>query len=416
MSTQLATPPDAVGQVFNLPFGWQAESLPHTTRRVLVAVRWPVGGIRTHILYNYPAAAARGYRFTFVGPADETFETFSASVAGLPDCEFIGVPVRGRRCRMWPVLRRRLRSGRFAFLHSHGITAAGHGALAGLGLGVPHLSTVHDAFRPDQFPGWRGRARRWLMGRLLRRVNTFILPGRDVYANVLEYLPALARGPCRLTVLPNGIDAAHHARPPRAPGDLRCQLGLGSDTVLIGFLGRFMVQKGFLPLLGALERLVAGLPRTFHLVAFGSGDYSREYAAEVARRGLKPFVTLREAVSDVQPVLAQLDLLVMPSLWEAMPLLPMEALAAGVPVLGSDCIGLREVLHGTPSRMVRTGDVAALADGLRGALAGLWTEAARAYAPEACRRFDNARSAERLVDLFDQHSGAACPAAFRQAG
>ncbi len=86
MSTQLATPPDAVGQVFNLPFGWQAESLPHTTRRVLVAVRWPVGGIRTHILYNYPAAAARGYRFTFVGPADETFETFSASVAGLPDC------------------------------------------------------------------------------------------------------------------------------------------------------------------------------------------------------------------------------------------------------------------------------------------------------------------------------------------
>jgi glycosyltransferase involved in cell wall biosynthesis len=106
----------------------------------------------------------------------------------------------------------------------------------------------------------------------------------------------------------------------------------------------------------------------------------------------------------VQPVLGQFDLLVMPSLWEAMPLLPMEALAAGVPVLGSDCIGLREVLHGTPSRMVRAGDVAALADGLRDALADPWAEAARAYAPAACRRFDNARSARTLVDLFDQVS------------
>jgi glycosyltransferase involved in cell wall biosynthesis len=173
--------------------------------------------------------------------------------------------------------------------------------------------------------------------------------------------------------------------------------------MLMGFLGRFMVQKGFLPLLAALEHLVAGpLARPFYLVAFGSGDHAREYAAEVRRRGLSQYVTLREAVADVQPVLGQLDLLVMPSLWEAMPLLPMEALAAGVPVLGSDCIGLREVLQGTPSRMVRTGDEVALADGLRGALSEPWTEAARAYAPEACRRFDNAASASKLVDLFER--------------
>jgi glycosyltransferase involved in cell wall biosynthesis len=368
---------------------------------VLVAVRWPVGGIRTHILYNYPAAADEGYAFTFVGPADATFETFAASLGELPGSEFVGVPVRGPRCRLAPTLRRLLRGGRFAFLHSHGLTAAGAGALAGLGLGVPHLATVHDAFRPDQFPGLRGRLRRWLMGRLLRRVDAFVLPGADVHANVLEYLPILGRGPCRLLVIPNGIDAGHHAQPPEAPGELRARLGIGPDTALVGFLGRFMVQKGFLPLLGALERLAAqGPPRPFHLVAFGTGDFDREYRAQVERRGLASRVTMCPAVGDVQPVLGQLDLLVMPSLWEAMPLLPMEALAAGVPVLGSDCIGLREVLRDTPSRVVRTGDEDALAAGLRDALAAPWTEAARAYAPAARRRFDNARSARRLVDLF----------------
>jgi len=75
-------------------------------------------------------------------------------------------------------------------------------------------------------------------------------------------------------------------------------------------------------------------------------------------------------------------LLVIPSLWEASPLQPMEAMAAGIPVLGTDCIGLREVLADTPSRMVRAADPAALADGLRTALRSPWTAEAREYAAE----------------------------------
>jgi glycosyltransferase involved in cell wall biosynthesis len=372
-------------------------------RRVLVAVRWPVGGIRTHILYNYPTAAEHGYRFTFVGPADETFERFAASMTPLPDCEFVGVEVQGPRCRMWPRLRRLLRTGRFAFVHSHGLTAACHGALAALATGVPHLATVHDVLRPEQFPGLRGRLKRWLMGRLLRRVDDFILPGRDVHANLLDYLPVLRRGRCRLHVIPNGIDTAHYACRAPSSSELRRRLGLADDVVLIGFLGRFMEQKGFLPLLSAIERLIAdGPPAPFHVAAFGSGDYSREYAAAARRRNLTRFVTQLDAVADVKPILGQLDLLVMPSLWEALPLLPMEAMAAGVPVLGSDCPGLREVLHDTPSRMVPAGDVAELARGLRQAIAAPWTAAARAVAPTACARFDNARSAARLVELFGQ--------------
>jgi glycosyltransferase involved in cell wall biosynthesis len=369
---------------------------------VLVAVRWPVGGIRTHILYNYPAAAERGFRFTFVGPADATFEQFTASLRCLPDSEFVGVAVRGPRCRMWPTLRSLLRSGRFAFLHSHGLTAACHGVLAALGTGVPHLATVHDVLRREQFPGWRGSLKRWLMGRLLRRIDDVVLPGDDVYANLLEYLPLLHCGRCRLHVIRNGIDAAHYARRGPASDALRQRLALDRETVLVGFLGRFMQQKGFLPLLDAVARLATGNARPFHVAAFGSGDYAREYARQVERRGLTPYLTMLDAVADAQPVLAQLDLLVMPSLWEALPLLPMEAMVAGVPVLGTDCPGLREVLRDTPSKIVRSGDVEELARGLREAMAAPWTDAARAFAPIARERFDNAPSARRLLELFEQ--------------
>jgi glycosyltransferase involved in cell wall biosynthesis len=101
-------------------------------------------------------------------------------------------------------------------------------------------------------------------------------------------------------------------------------------------------------------------------------------------------------------VLRQLDLVVVPSLWEASSLVSMEAMAAGVPVLGSDCPGLREVLRGTPSRTVRAGDAGALARGLREALQAPWAAAARAFAPAARARFDNARSARRLTALYGE--------------
>jgi glycosyltransferase involved in cell wall biosynthesis len=162
-----------------------------------------------------------------------------------------------------------------------------------------------------------------------------------------------------------------------------------------------MEQKGFLPLLGAIERLVReGPPRPFHLVAVGSGDFEREYRAEVEHRGLAGRVSMLGFVMDAGPVLRQLDLLAVPSLWEALPLLPMEAMAAGVPVLGTDCIGLREVLRDTPARVVRAGDEEALCRGLRDALAEPRTEAARVFAEEARERFDNRPSARRLVELF----------------
>ena len=173
--------------------------------------------------------------------------------------------------------------------------------------------------------------------------------------------------------------------------------------MLFGFLGRFMQQKGFLVLLEkALQELNASPPaQQFCLVAVGSGDYKREYQKEIQRRRLGDVVSLLEFTPDILPILQQLDLLVIPSLWEASPLQPMEAMAAGVPVLGTDCIRLREVLQNTPARMVRAGDATALAAGLREALLSPWTAEARESSAEACQRFDNERSARRLVDLYD---------------
>ena len=204
----------------------------------------------------------------------------------------------------------------------------------------------------------------------------------DARDNHLQYLPALRHCEASVVTIVHGIDTRrYHLNGSDTVGGLRARLGISKDCFLVGFLGRFMEQKGFLYLMEAFEQLLArGTPvRPVHLLAVGSGDFLVNYRWELDRYPrVKSCTTFMEHVPEVMPILAEIDLLAMPSLWEACGLLAMEGLCSGVPVLGTDCIGLREVLQGTPAVMVPAADANALALALDLASAP-WTEAARAF-------------------------------------
>ena len=374
--------------------------------RVLVVARWPLGGIRTHLQYNFPTLLAAGYHCTFVGPDDGSLDTLREGLSDVGDAIYVAVPLRGRKCRLWSAARRLLRTGRFDLLHSHGLTAACHCEIARFGRGIPHVVTMHEPLRPEQFSGLFGRLKRWMMGRLLRRANALITVSEDARENLLSALPALRQE--RVVTIPNGIAVDHYPVQVRTVSALRRELGLSTEVPLLGFLGRFMPEKGFPLLLEAVDRLSAEPDGTaFHVVAFGSGDFRAEYEKRIGDCRLNGRVTLRDFVPDVAPVLRQLDLVVVPSLWEASSLVSMEAMCAGVPVLGADCPGLREVLAATPARTFRTGDADALRHALRGALESPWTAAARSPR-RARRRFDVCVSARRLVEVYAQLASTRC--------
>jgi glycosyltransferase involved in cell wall biosynthesis len=373
-------------------------------KRVLSVARWPVGGIRTYMLYNYPFLTAAGYRFTFVGPAGDGFRQLSEELRGWDGAEFVSAELRGKRCLLRPAVRALLKTKRFALVHAQGMTAAVDVVLAGFGLGVPLAATLHDVFRPGEFAGAKGKASLWVLDKLLSRLDLLLAVGEDARANYVRHLPSFAHVPDRLVALPNGIDTGRFTRVTVEPKEgLRAKLGLDPDVRLVGFLGRFMIEKGFLVLVDAVEQLVAAeLTSPFHVVAVGSGDYENRSRREVARRQLDRWVSFTGFVPDVAPLLRQFDLVVVPSVSETCPLLPMEAMVAGIPVLGSNCIGLREVLRGSPSVMVPAGDAQSLCRALKEAIANPWTAAARAYAPTAADRFDVRRSALELMGLFDR--------------
>jgi glycosyltransferase involved in cell wall biosynthesis len=152
-----------------------------------------------------------------------------------------------------------------------------------------------------------------------------------------------------------------------------------SSPIRFGFMGQFTPHKGLGTLLEACRIMQQRLPESvepwrLHLFGRGTGGRHRCYAEEVLGGELGPRIVVEEPFEPEQApeVLAKLDAVVVPSEWdENAPLTILQARAAGVPVLGSDMLGVAEVIE-PPKYGVcfPVGDAAALADCMRDVVLG----------------------------------------------
>ena len=115
-----------------------------------------------------------------------------------------------------------------------------------------------------------------------------------------------------------------------------------------------MAQKGFNYLVDAIEIIVRdkSTDRDPLVLTFDWGGFVREEYKDIEDRGLKKYFHMMQFTDDMPGVIKAVDMVAMPSLWESSGLLGMEALVAGVPIVGSSCIGLREVLSDSPAVLV----------------------------------------------------------------
>jgi glycosyltransferase involved in cell wall biosynthesis len=167
-------------------------------------------------------------------------------------------------------------------------------------------------------------------------------------------------------------------------------------------MGRFMSLKGFMFLVEAIAILSQrhNLPRKPVLLAFGQGGFIREEKEYISNTGLESVVRFMPFTDDPAATLRGLDVLAIPSISETCPLLPMEAMVAGVPVIGTNCIGLREVLNDSPCITVPARDSKALARALEDEMISPSLEKAQNFISCASTSFDvrhRAKQLERLV-------------------
>lgn len=379
----------------------------HTGRiRVLIVIRHPVGGIRTYLKYTYRHLDPNKYKLTILTVRDTEGELIKTDLSQF-DIEYIAVDSKHAVPLMvWRVFNI-LRIEKYDIIHSQGFTAGIVSVLGNLISKTPHLITSHDVFQEEQFSGIAGSVKRWLMGGLFGKADFIQSVSEDAQSNLLEFLPVLQRYEAKRGVIMNGIDIERFEQNVYQPikESFHKQLNIKEGSVLFGFLGRFMPQKGFEYLVDAVAMLArAGVRRNFRIIAVNDGAYIREYKRLIEEKNVSQYFTFTGFVPDVGSILLDLDALVMPSLWEAYGLMAAEAFIVGCPVIASNCIGLREVIRDTPAIVVQARDSDSLARALRDVMEKSHFHKQRAldFVPEARKRFDSRVTAKQLDILLNQ--------------
>jgi glycosyltransferase involved in cell wall biosynthesis len=166
----------------------------------------------------------------------------------------------------------------------------------------------------------------------------------------------------RLRVVRNGIEITSPPSVDRR--EIRRRLGIADDATMVLTVARFTEQKGHRVLLNAIPGVVARVPRA-RFVWVGEGTLRGELQAEVRGRGLADSVRFTGRRDDVPELLAAADAFALPSRFEGLPLVVLEAMAAGLPVVATRASGTAEAIEdGVEGRLVEQHDAAAFGEAL----------------------------------------------------
>jgi len=293
--------------------------------------------------------------------------------------------------QIWRLCRRE----RFTIVHTHQVKAALFGQIAARLAGVPIVvNTVHGFYFHEHTPP----ARRWawiLLERFCARFSDLLLS-----QNREDLGTAVETGICRsdkIEHLGNGIDVRRfdrHAISAQRVAQLREELAIPADAIVVGFVGRLVREKGLVELFTAIGRLRDRHPR-LRLLVVGPAEPDMAdglTAATAADAGIADITVFAGYRSDMPELYALMDLLVLPSHREGLPRAPMEASAMGLPTIATDIRGCREVVrHGENGELVPVRDPIALQGSLE-----------RLLSDPGLRARMGARAREIAVSAFDE--------------
>ena len=176
---------------------------------------------------------------------------------------------------------------------------------------------------------------------------------------------------------------------------LRDEVASGGEA-LVGFVGRFVPDKGGEILLLAAQNVLRSHPNA-KFVLVGDGPCRQEWELLAARLGIRDQVTFAGVRQDMPGVYASFDLLVLPSLCEAMPMCVLEAMAAGKPVVATRVGAVPKLVDANQTGLlVEPGDI----NGLATAINQILNEPTRA-------REMGANGQDRVIKHFSAESMAA---------
>jgi len=274
-------------------------------------------------------------------------------------------------------------------IHTHGYKSDIYGYIANRRSRTPILTTQHSM---ELSPPSLLRLYRVLNFHIMGKFHKIVAVSESIAAELER------RGvpPCKITTINNGIDVAQFST---AEPSLTQK---ASRERIIGLVGRLIPEKGGREFLHAAQEVAAKFADvSFYFI--GAGPYRNVLSELAGELHIEQRVTFAGERRDMPGVYASLDMLVLPSISEGLPMTLLEALAAKRPVIATRVGGVSKViLHERTGLLVEPGDFA----GLRNAMVRLLSDPAlgRQLGGNGCRliaqEFSAAAMAQKYMALY----------------
>ncbi len=242
-----------------------------------------------------------------------------------------------------------IHANRIDLVHSHLMDMNFYASLAGRAAGVPVIATEHgDIHHPSK----KGKIRGIKPKVISRLAAAWVTVSRFTRSELIRRYSVREE---KVRVIYNGIPEPPSPEPLR-----RRDLGLPEDAFLVGCVGNLYPVKGHRDVIEALPRLLREVP-TAHLLIAGRGSEEGALRARAAELRVEDHLHLLGLREDVPALLGLLDVFLLPSLSEGLPLSLLEAMGAGLPSVASAVGGVPEVIEdGKDGLLFPAGDGAGL--------------------------------------------------------
>ena len=288
-----------------------------------------------------------------------------------------------------PALARLILTRHYDILHCHLLGANLIAKPLAALLGVPvRINHDHCNDKPVDRRVWVTAADRWT-----NRFSTHICAVSESTRRFLVTEEGVATE--RVTTTHNGIDLALFQPRPEQRAEARKRWALPDGAFVIAGIGRLIYQKNFALFLDVAAEVLKRHPHAFFVLA-GTGEDEDALRAQAAQYGISERVRFLGYVGEMTALYPALDLLLLTSRYEGLPITILEAMATGIPIVASQLDGVAEVL--------RDGEDSALvAEGARDGFVMRVTELieqpvqARRYADAALEKVRAKHSAEAMT-------------------
>jgi glycosyltransferase involved in cell wall biosynthesis len=293
-------------------------------------------------------------------------------------------------------IRRFLEGQKFDIIHTHGYKSNLYALAASFGKKVPRVTTCHN---------WLGDAPKM---RFYARLDKFFLNRFDrliaVSDSLRQEILKQNISPQKVLTIYNGV-GIDRFNTQKKPDNIRTEFGIDEGCKIIGTVGRLSEEKGHIHLLHAAKKVIREYPKTVFLIV-GGGPLRQRLEAKSSLLAT-PFI-FTGVRNDMPVIYSIMDIFVLPSLTEGLPMALLEAMASQRPVVATKVGAVPRVIkHGSSGLLIKPADVEGLAKAIMDLLANPQKGhylAKNAY--EIVRQhFSSQGMAEKYVEVYKEVLG-----------